>query len=282
MFYFFQWKEPVHRAGIFHDDSLLINAGGKRGQKMEGEKGHEYDPETQIQSQQTNSEPKRKTEGRGRRRKKHERTSSKGGTQKDEAAGGITNELATYAESWASSNWGGQSSLTPWDCPGLDPRWDLVDIRRTGAQQLNRRFWSKGDRRATAIKASSGPVEYRWSQTQQGTAPPHPFHPLPLPAQPSPSPSYCLHHGFDLIITLRRVRRVRCRMKSRKRWKRTCLSSHMFGVSPHPIWETMRVSVYRLVSNGRDEELLLISTRAVLCAVLVWAPLSLPYGDFPL
>lgn len=55
---------------------------------MEAEKGREHDLETQIQAQQTNSEPTRKTGGGEGQEERN--MGSKHETQKDAAAGGIT------------------------------------------------------------------------------------------------------------------------------------------------------------------------------------------------
>lgn len=243
---------------------------------MEAEKGREHDPETQIQAQQTNSEPTRKTgggEGQEERNMKGWDLNTRHKRMRQPVVSHGPNELATYAESSAYSKWGRATELCCifWSTrPGTIQAWIEGEIRWTSGQsvelarQLKRRVEQKGNRRA--IKASSWQIRYRLITD---TTPP-----------PQLSPSFCLHPGFDLIITLRHVRRVRCRVKSRKHWKRTCLYSHMFEVSPHPIWETMRVSVYRPASSGRDQELL---PWGLFCALFfVSALLSMPYGDFPL
>lgn len=182
------------------------------------------------------------------------------------------NELAV---SWASSNWGKARELA---CVFSDRS------SRSGTAHT----WIKGETQSRLSESADWTRRASWDkividgwprskQAQGQLSPDHHRHNNANPPLP-----FCLHCGFHLIITLRSVRGVSCRMKSRKHRKRTRLYSHMFGVSSHPIWETMRVSVYRLVSSGRHEELLLISTSAILLAVFVSAPLSLPYGDFPL
>lgn len=64
----------------------------KNGTEMEAEKGREHDPETQIQSQQTNGEPMRRTGGGGEGREERNMKGwhTKHETQKDAAAAGIT------------------------------------------------------------------------------------------------------------------------------------------------------------------------------------------------
>lgn len=60
-----QWKEPVHRAGIFEDDSLLINGGGKTGQKWRQKKAANmtrrprFSYNKQTNKQRANTEKKR-------------------------------------------------------------------------------------------------------------------------------------------------------------------------------------------------------------------------------
>lgn len=246
----------------------------KRDRNGGRKKGREHGLQTPIQSQQTNGRPTREKRGEGRDERnikgwdtnaRHKRT-----WQLVESHG--PNELAV---SWASSNWGKAREL-PCVFSDRSSRSGTVHTWIKGETQSRLSESADWTRSASRDKR----VIDGWPRSKQARGQLSTDHHRHNNA--TPPPHLCLHCGFDLIITLRSVRGVRCRMKSRKHRKRTRLYSHMFGVSPHPIWETMRVSVYRSVSNGRHEELLLISTSAILRAVFVSAPLSLPYGDFPL